>query len=327
MRRLRDAAEHHQVVLYVAAIMAGAVVGLAAPSAAPALEAAITPVLGLLLFVTFLGVPFSHFGRALRDLRFVGSIVIANFVFVPVLVFCLSRFVAHEPALFVGVLLVLLAPCVDYVIVFAGLAGGSRDRLLAATPLLMVLQIALLPLLLWWTAGSDVVAAFEVRPFVAAFVTLIALPLAAAAATQLLARRVPPARRVTEGAPATMVPLMMLTLGIVVASQVSAVSASLLMLVSVVPLFAVFPLVAAPTGAWVARLAGVDTPGRRAAAFSAATRNSLVILPLALALPAPYALAPLVVVTQTLVELIAMVVMVSLVPRFIRDRPGTAYRS
>jgi hypothetical protein len=37
---------------------------------------------------------------------------------------------------------------VDYVIVFSGLAGGSSERLLAATPLLLVAQLLLLPILL-----------------------------------------------------------------------------------------------------------------------------------------------------------------------------------
>jgi ACR3 family arsenite efflux pump ArsB len=49
--------------------------------------------------------------------------------------------------------------------------------------------------------------------------------------------------------------------------------------------------------------------------FSVSTRNSLVVLPLALALPAELDIAPLAVVTQTMVELIAMVVLVRLVPR------------
>ena len=57
--------------------------------------------------------------------------------------------------------------------------------------------------------------------------------------------------------------------------------------------------------------------------FSGATRNSLVVLPLRLALPAAFDLAPLVVVTQTLVELVAMVVFVRLVPRLL----SAAYRS
>jgi len=51
--------------------------------------------------------------------------------------------------------------------------------------------------------------------------------------------------------------------------------------------------------------------------FSGGTRNSLVILPLALALPGQLALAALVVVTQTLVELIGMVLYVRFLPRIV----------
>ena len=51
---------------------------------------------------------------------------------------------AHDDALLVGVLLVLLAPCVDYVIAFTALAGGAAERLLAAAPLLMLVQLVVL---------------------------------------------------------------------------------------------------------------------------------------------------------------------------------------
>ena len=51
--------ERHQVVLYLAAIAVGAVVGLLVPAVADPLESAINPVLGLLLYATFLGVPFT----------------------------------------------------------------------------------------------------------------------------------------------------------------------------------------------------------------------------------------------------------------------------
>ena len=53
----------------------------------------------------------------------------------------------------------------------------------------------------------------------------------------------------------------------------------------------------------------------RAVIFSGATRNSLVVLPLALALPDSLAVAAVVVVTQTLVEVLGMVAYVRLVPR------------
>lgn len=55
----------------------------------------------------------------------------------------------------------------------------------------------------------------------------------------------------------------------------------------------------------------------RAIVFTGATRNSLVVLPLALALPDTLAVAAVVVVTQTLVEVIGMVVYVRTVPRLL----------
>lgn len=316
--------DRHQVALYLVAIAVGAVVGLLVPTLARPLEFAINPVLGLLLFATFLGVPFTAIRRAFADWRFLAVVFVLNFVLVPVVVFGLSRFVAADQAVLVGVLLVLLTPCVDYVIVFTGLAGGARARLLAATPLLMLAQILLLPLYLWLMAGAEVVSAFDPQPFIEAFLLLIVLPLALAAATQLVARRFRIGRAIERTMLAAMVPLMMVTLAVVVGSQVHAVSGSLGQLLIAVPVFVAFVLIVGPLGALFGRAAGLDVSGRRAVTFSGVTRNSLVVLPLALALPASFDLAALVVVTQTLVELLAMVVMVSVVPRLIRARISTA---
>lgn len=59
-------------------------------------------------------------------------------------------------------------------------------------------------------------------------------------------------------------------------------------------------------------------PGNPRPVFSGATRNSLVILPLALSVT--LALAPVVVVTQNLVELVGMVEFVRLISWLIADR-------
>jgi ACR3 family arsenite efflux pump ArsB len=320
------------VSLYLAGLVVGGVVGLLAPAVAGPAELAIQPVLALLLYATFLGIPFARIGGAFRDGRFLGTILAVNFLLVPPIVWLLTRIVAHDRVLLVGVLFVLLTPCIDYVLVFSGLAGADVHRLLAATPLLMLAQMALLPLYLWLFVGSEFVAAVELEPFVEAFVLLIALPLAAAALTQFVAGRGESARAargdravrvgrvgrsVAQGAAAAMVPLMVATLALVVASQISAVSERLGALVQVVPVYVAFVMVMVPVGMAAGRLAGLDVPGRRAIAFSGATRNSLVVLPLVLALPAAFDLAALVVVTQTLVELVAMVVLVRLVPRLI----------
>ena len=309
--------ERHQVTLYLVALAVGAAAGLLLPELARPAEIAVTPVLGLLLYATFLGVPFASAGRALRDWRFLGAVLAVNFVLVPAAVWVLSRIVAHDHAVLVGVLFVLLAPCVDYVIVFAGLAGGSRERLLAATPLLMLAQMLLLPLFLWWMAGPGIAAAVEVRPFVEALLWLIVLPLAAAAGTQFAASRSRWGMRLRDAALGAMVPLMMLTLAVVVASQVAGIGCRIAALAIAVPVFLLFAAVMVAVGMAVSRLLGLDVAGRRAVVFSGVTRNSLVVLPQVLVLPPAFALAPLVVVAQTLIELVVMVVLVRLIPRLI----------
>jgi ACR3 family arsenite efflux pump ArsB len=88
--------------------------------------------------------------------------------------------------------------------------------------------------------------------------------------------------------------------------------------VRVVPVYVVFAVVMGGVGLVAGRVAGLDVPGVRAVMFTGVTRNALVILPVVLALPAAYRLAPAVVVTQTLVELLVMVVMVTVVPKLVR---------
>lgn len=314
--------ERFQVRLYLVALLVGLLVGLLLPMVAYPAEAAINPVLGLLLYATFLGVPFRQIGQAFRDWRFLTTVLVVNFIFAPVVVWSLSRIVAHDQVLLVGVLFVLLTPCVDYVIVFTGIAGGAKDRLLAAAPLLMLAQMLLLPLYLWVFVGAEFVAAVDLAPFLEAFLLLIVLPLAAAVLTQLAAARTRWGRALETVVLGAMVPLMMLTLAIVVASQIGGVSAQLDSLLLAIPVYVLFAAIMVPIGAVAGKVARLDIPGQRAVVFSGATRNSLVVLPLVLALPAAFALAPLVVVTQTLVELIVMVIFVRLFPRFLTLRVG-----
>ncbi len=316
--------EKHQIPLYLLALLAGALVGLAAPAAAPVLEYAINPILIVLLYATFLAVPFSAIGASLRDGKFLLSIVVLNFVLVPVVVFALTRFITGNQAVLVGVLLVLLAPCIDYVIVFSGVAGAASERLLACAPLLMLLQMAFLPLYLWLFVGSDLVEIIDIEPFVEAFAILIVFPLTLAALTQALARRHRVGEVVQNVMAASMVPVMMATLAVVVASQIDAVRSEVAQLIAAVPIFAAFLVIMAMVGLAVGRLGRQDVPATRALIFSGATRNSLVVLPLALALPPALALAAVVVVTQTLVELLGMVAYVKLIPRLVPDRKEPA---
>ncbi|MFE1091312.1 arsenic resistance protein [Streptomyces albidoflavus] len=318
--------EVHQVAVYVGAMVAGALVGWAAPGIAPGLEHAVNPVLGALLFVTFLQVPAAELFRSLRDGRFLAAVLVVNFLVVPLVVAAVFVLLPADQAVRIGVLLVLLCPCVDYVIVFSGLAGGSSRRLLAATPLLLVAQMVLLPGFLYLFMGAELAEVVDVGPFVEAFLVLIVIPLALAWTVQGWAARRPAGRRAADAAGTAMVPLMAATLLAVVASQVPRIGDSLGDVAAVVPLYAAFLVIMALAGRAVARLFRLPSPAGRAVVFSGATRNSLVVLPLALALPDRFAAAGAVVVTQTLVEVVGMVVYVRVVPRLVpaRRSPRTA---
>jgi ACR3 family arsenite efflux pump ArsB len=242
-------------------------------------------------------------------------VLVVDFVVVPLVVAALFATLPADRAVRLGVLLVLLCPCVDYVIVFSGLAGADNRRLLAVTPLLLVAQLALLPVYLLAFLGADLAAVVSVGPFLRAFGTLIVLPLGVAWATQAWAPRF------GDAVGAAMVPLLSATLFVVVASQVPRLHGNLVDVARVVPVYVVFLVVMPFAGLGVARLCRLDVPSARAVVFTGATRNSLVVLPLALALPERFAVAPVVVVTQTLVEVVGMVAYVRLIPRLLPVRP------
>lgn len=310
--------DRFQIPLYLAALAVGALAGWWAPGLGGFAAPAVTPVLAALLYVTFLGIPLRRVGEGLRDLRFMACLVIVNFVVVPVIVFALVRAFSIEGPMLIGLLLVLLTPCIDYVIVFSGLAGAANDRLLAASPVLLVLQMLTLPLYLWSFLAPDVAVAVHWGTFAQALAVVIVIPLVAAAVTQWAAARSPVARRWGRLAGGAMVPLMMLTLATVVASQIALVGSRAQALLPLVPVYLSFAALMTALGWAAGRLAGLRVRERRAVLFSGVTRNSLVVLPLALAVPDGTGVAPLAVLTQTLVELLFMLALVGLVPRLVR---------
>jgi ACR3 family arsenite transporter len=306
--------ERHQIPIYLAGLGAGGLVGWVWPALGPGFEHAINPVLGALLYVTFRQVPARDLLRSVRDARFISAALTVNFVVVPLIVAAMFRFLPGDQAVRVGVLLVLLCPCVDYVIVFSGLAGGSSHRLLAVTPVLLVAQMVLLPVFLYLFLGSELSDVVAFGPFLQAFLTLIVIPLALAWTTQAWAGRRSAGVAVTTVATAAMVPLMTATLFVVVASQVPKLGDDLEDVARVIPFYVAFLVIMAAGGWFVAKMFRMDVAGSRAIVFTGATRNSLVVLPLALALPDRLAIAAVVVVTQTLVEVSGMVVYVRVVP-------------
>lgn len=308
---------HRQVGIYAVGVLAAVGVAVARPAASTGIERFINPVLAVLLYVTFLEIPFVRFRRAFHNSRFILAALGLNFLVVPIVAYALTRLFPLEPVVLVGALMVLLTPCIDYVITFTELAGGDAEQVTAATPALMVVQLLLLPAYLWLFVGPRVAEFVEVGPFVEAFVVIIALPLGLAWATQYWAARSGRGERWQDTMAWLPVPMMVVTLFVVIASQLPRVLDSLATVAAVVPVYVAFLIVMPLIGRLAAGYLDMGVGDSRALVFTSVTRNSLVVLPLAVALPAEYALAPAVVVTQTLVELTGMVVLTRLVPAWL----------
>ncbi len=172
--QFREALEMRQVATYFAAVLLGVVTALVLPGTT-ALEPAINPALALMLFVTFLQVPLAALGQAMRDVRFLGALLGVNFIVVPLLVAGLVPFMPSDPMIRLGILLVLLCPCIDYVVTFAHLGRADARLLLASTPALLIVQMLLLPIYLAAFLGDDAARLVRAGPFVHAFVWLIAI--------------------------------------------------------------------------------------------------------------------------------------------------------
>ncbi|WP_235946307.1 arsenic resistance protein [Saccharibacillus alkalitolerans] len=394
----REGLERNQISVYAAALVIGAGAGLISEPLGRSLEPLISPLLAVLLFGMFTMIPFLRLREALADLKFVAALLIANFAVVPLIVWGLLSLFPQPEAVTIGVCLVLLTPCIDYVIVFTALGRGDEKAMTAATPVLFVLQMALLPLYLRLFAGPEAAGLVQAGPFAEAFLTLILLPLAAALMTQLWAARSGGAGRTAEAAAAAVrrkyealqeaggdeagsyapekaggaadraeaegagsaeagggravvgsgaadraermgaaaagappigtrvldaaawipVPFMALVLIAFAASQVGRIAADPGPVLRVLPVYALFLLIMPPLARLIGRLLRLEAGSGRALIFSAFTRNSLVVLPLALALPGEAAnAAAAVIVAQTMTELIGELVYVRAVPGLI----------
>ena len=124
------------------------------------------------------------------------------------------------------------------------------------------------------------------------------------------------ARRVDAAGNAAMVPLMSATLFVVLAAFAGGVADQWQRIAPAAAVYAAFALVMIAAGMGLGAALRLRAPLRVAATFSGVTRNSLVVMPFALAIPG--SLAPVVVITQTLVELMVMVAMVAVVPALVR---------
>lgn len=305
--------EQHQVWIYLAAMGCGLGLGLLCPHLTRVMEAALWPTLATLLLATFIQVPMLEIGIAWRDRRFLLAVVLGNFVLLPAAVWGGVCLLSIGPDLRFGILLVLLVPCTDWFITFCQLGKGDAARAIAISPLLLVLQLLLLPVYLWLMAAGvpgDFLASAALWP--AVLIILVPLIIAALVERPLNAR--PRLRAVVARFP---VPLLALVIILIAGAQAQAVLGAGYLLPLLVPVFVGFLILALMIAWGLSWLLRLPPDQARCLAFSCGTRNSFVVLPLALALPKGWEVVALVLVLQPLVELFGMIAYLHVVPRWL----------
>lgn len=303
--------ERRQIWIYLAAIAAGLLVGNALPGAAAAFGSLLWPALALLLYAAFVQVPMLHWRQAIADRRFTQLVLAGNFLLMPVVAWLLLKWLPPDPALRVGVLLVLLVPCTDWFIAFTQLGRGDVARAAAVTPVNLVLQVALTPAYVWLIGGRKLELEFEAG----AALFVLAVPLVAALLSETWISARPEREWLRERLSWWPVPLLALVVFLVAAAHAGHAREMLGLLPVLVPVYAAFLMLAALAAKALATLAGLPAEQGRTLAFGMGTRNSFLVLPVALALPAGWEVAVLAIVVQSLVELSGMAAYVRWLPR------------
>ncbi len=315
---MRQTLEQQQVWFYLVAILLGMTIGWTLPAQTRYWELVLWPVLGCLLYTTFTQIPLIHLSSAFRDRRFLSALLTGNFILMPLVVGALLLLLPDDAAIRLGVLLVLTVPCTDWFISFTHLGGGDSVKAIAATPVLLLAQLVLLPFYIWLFMGDQVLELAVSSYMLPAFIGLIVTPLLLAWLTEWLSQRQQAARKLVTLAGLLPVPLLTLVVFLIAGSQVSVVLAYGAHLWSVLLVFVLFLVTAAFTGRWLSAQFRLSVPVGRTLTYSLGTRNSFVMLPLALSLPEAWHLAVVVIVLQSLVELFGMIVYVRWLPRLIR---------
>ncbi|QKF60230.1 arsenic resistance protein [Aliarcobacter lanthieri] len=312
--KLKDFMENYQIAIYFIIIAIAILITFIVPNTSN-FESMINPALALMLFVTFLQVPISELSQAFRKTKFIFALLFSNFIIIPILVFILIQFLPDNPLLRLGVLFVLLTPCVDYVVTFSHLGKADSKLILASTPILLIIQMLLLPVYLSMFLGKEASNLVEITPFIEAFIFLILIPFVLATFFQIFSKKSIFIEKLVDIFNLLPVPSTAFVLFVVILTVIPQLSQAINDILFIIPIYIAFAIIAPIIGFNIGRLFIFEVKEKSAIAFSSATRNSLIILPLALAIPNALPLLPAVIVTQTFIELISSIIYIFIFKR------------
>ena len=302
-------------------IVIGGLLGLYVPLAEDALAIPQWILLAVMVFSVVSSLPLLSLGRALTKPRVLAALFALNLLVVPLVAFVLSRVVWQSPEIQVALLLVLMAPGVALSLQTAVQAGGNIDSVLAATPVLLVGQLVVVPLYAVLLSGG-VLSFFDLPPTLWVIGLIIVAPSLLALTVQALLGKSPRSvgfrKKINNATPL----LIAVTIAVVLWNKIPAQTERLEELYRVVPLFLSFLVLLAPLGLLAGILASLTTAEKRAVMIVGAGRGGIIMLPISLALdPAVWGLVPLVVIVQLGIEVLGLLVYRSIVPEIVPSTP------
>lgn len=193
-------------VWILAAMLLGVALSHWAPGLSRALESweiggvSLPIAIGLLvmMYPPLAKVRYDKAKRIAADARLMGLSIVLNWLVGPALMFALAWiFLADEPALRTGVIIVGLARCIAMVLVWSDLSCADRDATAVLVAVNSLFQIAMFGVLGWfylevlpgWLGWQTVSAEFSLSAIVRSVLVFLGIPLVAGVVTRIVGER------------------------------------------------------------------------------------------------------------------------------------------
>ncbi len=179
--------ERYQSVIILGAVIIGLIIGTV-----PVIQIYsgffVLPFLMIMLYGLFVMMPFDSFLLSFRKIRFLGTSIIINFIWTPLIAYGIGMlFLSDHPMLWIGFMMLMVTPCTDWYLVFTEIAKGNTALSTSLLPINLLLQIILLPVYLYLFFGTY--ETVQLPGIVGSIMVVLLVPLSLAAITKLLSAR------------------------------------------------------------------------------------------------------------------------------------------
>ncbi len=266
----------------------------------------IEPFLMLMLFLVFLSVDLRKVKDSFRNIRFLSSAVIINFIWTPILSFLLGLlFFNGSVDLRIGLIMLLVTPCTDWYLVFTSVSKGNVGLSSTLLPINLILQIVLMPVYLLVFMGQSV--EFDMADMLLNMAFVLLIPFFAALAVKLLARGVSVIDRgagvLNDNCDNLQLLFLCLAIMAMFGSESDVLSDNIDMLLTMIAPLMIFFIVSYVLSSIVSRVQRYGYDDTTSLIFTTMARNSPLSLAIAVAVFPDSPLIALVLVIGPLIEL------------------------